>query len=75
MLEFIEGFIENIVVPLIGCELAGRADYCKGVDQVCAEVGVYIGRQKSASARSILGPVSEVAHQFGRRHFWKKDEK
>lgn len=71
ILQVIEWFIENIIIPLIGRQLIGMANYGKGVDQVCAEVGIYVGRQIFSNTWSILGPVCEVAHQFGGGHFWR----
>lgn len=40
---------------------------------MCAQVGVYIFRNVSASTWSVLGPVGEVACQFGWRHFCKEE--
>lgn len=42
---------------------------------MCAEVGVDIGGQISANTWSVLGPVGEVAHQFGGRDFRKGEKK
>lgn len=69
ILEFVEGFIEDVTMPLIGHQLVRAADRCKDVDQVGAEVGVHIRGQIFASSWSILGPVHQVAYQLGGRHF------
>ena len=74
ILESIKGSIENVIVPLIGWQLVRRADYWKGVDQVCAEVWVYIFRNISTNTWSVLGPVGEVAHQVSRRHCWRGEK-
>ena len=66
ILEIIEVLVEDFIIPLIGGQLVVLVEGCEGIDQMGAQVGVNVSRQVSASTRSVLGPVGEVAQQgFG----------
>ena len=69
--EVVEGLVEDFIVPFVRDQLVGVVEDGEGVDQMCAQVGVYVSRQVFTHTRPILGPVGEVAHQFGGRHCWK----
>ena len=68
--ELVEGLVEDFIVPFVRDQLVGVVENGEGVDQMCAQVGVHVPRQVSTHTRPILGPVGEVANQFGGRHCW-----
>lgn len=61
LLQFVEGLVENIVVPLVHGELVVVVDDGEGVEQMGAQEGVYVCGQVLSSPRPVLGPVGEVA--------------
>ena len=40
------------------------ADVSRGIDDVCAQRRIDVGRSESADASAFLGPVGEVAHPY-----------
>ena len=71
VLQGIERLVEDIIIPFVGNQLIVMVEDGKGIDQGSTKEGVHVLWHVFALTRSVLGPVGEVAHQSGRRHFWK----
>lgn len=61
--EIIEGLISRAIVPFGLVYLVVAYD-SKSINDVGAEIGIPVLRDKTSILWSILGPVGEVANQF-----------
>lgn len=62
--DAVEALVQRLIVPLVGDNLVGMVQDGEGVDQVSTQVRVHIVGHVFPNTRSILGPVSKVAHQL-----------
>lgn len=64
-LQAIEGLVQGLIIPLIGDQLIFVVDDGESINQMGAQERIHILRHVFPRARSVLGPVGEVAYHLG----------
>lgn len=64
-LQAIERLVQGHVIPFIGNQFVFVVNDGESINQMGAQEGIHILRHVFPFPRSVLGPVSEVAHHLG----------
>lgn len=64
-LQAIEVFVQSLVIPFISDQLVIVVDDRESIDQMGAQERIHILWREFPCARSVLGPVGEVANHLG----------